>query len=161
MKKEQTMLSRNEIANTVAVVSDEIVLLSCVFAADGKGTRYTYKALKSLADTLYRGDAVIVSKSGGVGFNVCRVCDIDIDVDLETSIEYHWAFAKVDEEAYAQIIDKEQTLIDDLQRVQRRKMKVDMLNALGENADDCLSLIDGTSFKVIENTNENEEKGTE
>jgi hypothetical protein len=106
------------------------------FQSSAHGKQYTYKCLKTLAETLKVGDRVLVDTSASNVPNwavgVCEVLAIDpeMDINLEADFEYKYAFAKVDESELSRLKAREVAIVEKINRGRQESIKQKMLKEL-------------------------------
>lgn len=87
--------------NNIAIIMQEnIVTVRCIFENDEEARTYTFLCNGDLANTLGRGDAVVVKDVGGESYKVVYVDEVDTecDIDLSASYKYKWIVSIIKEE---------------------------------------------------------------
>lgn len=107
------------------------------FQSSAHGKQYTYKCLKTLAETLKVGDRVLVDTSASNVPNwavgVCEVLAIDpeMDINLEADFEYKYAFAKVDESELSRLKEREVRIVEKINAGRKAAIRQKMLEDSG------------------------------
>lgn len=105
------------------------------FQTSAQGKQYTYKCLKSLAETLKVGDRVLVDAVGLTGQQVGVVevlaIDPEMDIDIEADYEYKYAFAKVDESELSRLKEREVRIVEKINAGRKAAIREKMLQDNG------------------------------
>jgi hypothetical protein len=122
---------------------------------------YTFKCLKTLAQTLSVGDRVLVDSAYNKpdhSIAVVIVTEIhpEMDIDLETDLEYKYCFAKVDESELSRLKAREVTIVEKINRGRQESIKQKMLQEL----DLPMSLIESIASDITPEDKAKDKAGT-
>lgn len=120
--------------NLAAFVSDEITTVG-VLLNGVTGKVYDFKCTKELANTLQVGNQVIVDTINGTMLGVVHRIDEENQIELNSSRNYKWCFAKVDVAKLEELKALEAEIVKKLKDKQRAKYKKEVLDALGIDKD--------------------------
>jgi hypothetical protein len=111
----------------VLLVSDEVKLIGCQFTHQYRRDEriYTFKC----AFEVEVGDFVIVDTVNGYG--VCRVVDADVAPNMNDTINYKWAFDKVDETRLKSLKEQEDVAIKHIRTAELQKQRKELARELG------------------------------
>ena len=91
---------------------------------------------KTMDATLRVGDIIAVQASTRHGITVCRVTEVDVEIDLDTPTEIKWVISRINTEAFMAVLSMEAEAIKAVQRsekqARREKIKKQII---GDNAD--------------------------
>lgn len=130
---------------TAAAIVDESTTTIEVALSNRDGVvpeRYTFLCKQELALTLDEDDLVLVQASNGTGVKVAVVAAVHTEpnVELNSDINYKWAFQKVDTTKLDNLVavhDKLHQMLKDRQRVTTRQS---VMASLGITPEDLLAL---------------------
>lgn len=153
------MKSKQFLRNMVAMVSENYSTIQCSFnvtqnsspgvypvpkTGNNDGKLYTFKVTKEFVKTLSVGDWVVTETTQpSVAFNVARVVRINSVVEFESpeTMKYVWAFSRVPVELLEKILVTEDDIVEELDRTQRRRASIAMIEQLGINEEERKMLI--------------------
>lgn len=78
---------------------------------------------KTLDDTIKKDDNVIVPTDTRQGMTVCKVKEVDIEVDPDLGTQVNWIVGKVDKDRYDSILKQEDVAIQKLKSAEIRKKR--------------------------------------
>ena len=104
-------------SSAVFLINKNVRAIKCTYdAKDKSGTEPQGYTFKTLDGTIAPDDLVVVPTDTRHGFTVVKVSEVDIDVDLDSTIQLKWIVSKVDKVAY------EKTLADEAQAIKVIRM---------------------------------------
>lgn len=81
-------------------------------------------------DTMKPGDFVVVPTDTRWQMTVCRVEFVDVEVDLESTVQVGWIIGNVDRAAYEEILRQETNAIATIKSAEKRKKQEELVAAL-------------------------------
>lgn len=118
--------------NTVAsLVREDLTTISACFKGD-INREYIFKCTKGLAETLVKGDRVLVRNQGS-GTTTVTVAAVHDEPQLDVSFEggYKWAFQKIDIDTCIQLEQLDLAIENKLREQQRMSARQQVLMSLG------------------------------
>lgn len=104
-------------SSAVFLINKNVRAIKCTYdAKDKSGTEPQGYTFKTLDGSIAPDDLVVVPTDTRHGFTVVKVSEVDIDVDLDSTIQLKWIVSKVDKVAY------EKTLTDEAQAIKVIRM---------------------------------------
>lgn len=94
------------------------------------GERVVPELFKTLDQNIKVDDMVVVQTASRHGMTVCKVTEVDVDFDLESTAEVRWIIDTVKTEQHASYLTKEQEAISAIKKAQLRQKRDDLRNAL-------------------------------
>lgn len=85
---------------------------------------------KTMIQDLVVGDYVVVQTSERHGLSVCRVTEIDVEVDLGDRTPVMWAFGRVDTTNCIGIINEENLMLERIASAEKRREKEKLRSAM-------------------------------
>ncbi|MDB4575381.1 hypothetical protein N9112_00295 [bacterium] len=130
--------------NTVASLVREDLVTATV-KHSGTAKEYTYKILKSLAETLENGDLVLVENSRGVTVGSLIQLHDEAVLDLETDYDYRWIFQRVDVEYAKELVVQDKLVAEHLKKKKVTSARAQVLASFGiDNGDEIQHLLSKT-----------------
>jgi hypothetical protein len=126
----------------VFLISDKVRMVKVAYETDAKGAPLEGKtySFKTFDDTIKLDDLVVVPTGTRVGFTVVRVIDVDVQDDLDFSLDdgvaYKWIAGKFNRTLYDEGVAKEKTLLDAVANAEKNKKREELRKALLENVSD-------------------------
>lgn len=110
----------------------------CMVNKNVRGVRVNYDGstakeytFKTFDDTLKEDDLVLVPTDTRHGYTVCKVVEVNVDLDQESDIKYKWVVGKVDLTAFNEIIKQEEQVIAAVKEAIIAKKRDDLAQAFG------------------------------
>lgn len=122
------MKSSKQLRNMLAAVSENVVGINCRFDTGDFAKTYTFKATKALAESLDKGDPVVVNSQDDIKI-VYFVSTEEFDPD--ENVDYKWAFQKVDATILQDLLAKETEAVKKLRIAQKTAKRKQVFDALG------------------------------
>lgn len=88
------------------------------------------KTFKTLDTNIKVDDFVVVPTHTRHKMTVCKVVEVDVDVDFDSNEEVKWVVASVDKTQHDQIVKQEEVAIKKIRSAEVNKKKMDLLNAM-------------------------------
>jgi hypothetical protein len=98
---------------------------------DGKGVQ-PFTIFKTMDPSIKREDRVVVPTSTRHSFTVCRVEEVDPEVDFESGTQLNWVVGKVDLHAYEAIIFEEGKMIDTMKAAEKQAKREEIKSKVQE-----------------------------
>lgn len=126
---------------TAAAIVDETTTSISVEIHSRQGVKpeaYTYLCTQELTIGLEPGDLVLVDSAGGLGVKVAKVVEVHTEpqVDLNSDIEYRWAFQQVAQHTVNDLKERHNRIHDLLKEKQRFSTRQSVMANLGMTQDD-------------------------
>lgn len=128
----------NNINNTlvVSLFEEKVQFIRVKFNSDDSSS-WTYKTLRP---DIRIGDLVIVPAKNNISgessnpeeYKLVTVTEINVDIDIYSSVQYKWIVSTVDLAEYRSILARELQLITEINQLKRRKQKSELLNQIRE-----------------------------
>jgi hypothetical protein len=110
----------------VFLINEDVRLIRVSYDKDDvpalNGEKRTYQ-FKTLDKSLKVDDLVIVETGTRHGLTVCKVTEVDLDVDFNDGISLKWAFHRVDTELVESIRAKEAEAITAAKRAELKRQR--------------------------------------
>lgn len=110
----------------------------CIANPNVQGVRVNYDGatnkaytFKTFDNTLEKGDLVLVPTETRHGYTVCKIEEINVDLDQESDIQYKWVVGKVDLTNYEDIIKQEELVISAFKEAVIAKKRSELAEAFG------------------------------
>jgi hypothetical protein len=132
-QKGPTAMSRQSTNPSIAVflINKDVRGILCSYEQDasGKPTGTLY-LFKTFDQTLKKGDYVVVPTATRHGMTVCRVEEVDVEPDFDSSIDYKWVVDKVDRALYEHTLQQEADAISQIKKAEKRAARDELRKKL-------------------------------
>lgn len=88
------------------------------------------RVLKTLDQTIKKDDYVVVPTGTRHGMTVCKVKEVDINLDLDSPVQIEWAIGKVDKDAFDKLVAEEAVAVDTIKSAETRQKRDALRQAL-------------------------------
>ena len=85
---------------------------------------------KTFDTTLAKGDYVLVPTDTRWNMTVCRVEEINVEIDLETTAQIGWLIGRAERGAYDTVVSEEETAINAIKSAEKRRKQDELVKAL-------------------------------
>ena len=130
-------------SKAIFLINDDVIAVRCSYApAAGttvpvpldKEPKFNrpeeWTTFKTFNKDLKVGDYVVVPSGTRWGVTVCRVAEVDIDLDLETGEDVGWIIGRVSLEDYKRLQAQEEQAIAAIKSAQKRKKREELKEAM-------------------------------
>lgn len=94
------------------------------------------QVFKTFDTTLAKGDFVIVPTDTRWNMTVCRVEEVGVEVDLESSSQIGWLISRADRGDYDVVVSEEEAAIAAIKSAEKRRKQEDLIaSLLADNPD--------------------------
>lgn len=108
--------------------------------ANGKPLAQHVKIFKTLDKDIKPGDHVVVPTDTRHNLTCCRVEEVDVDIDFDSTTEVKWIVQRVDGEGFKRLQDQENEAIRTIRSAEVRRKRDDLAAAL---------MIDNPDLKML------------
>ncbi len=133
-------------STVICLVSPDVRGISCCyeFESDGETPKkiYTYKSLDT---TIVKDDLVVVPTNTRMGFTVVKVIECDVEIEIESSIEYKWIAGRFDKTVYDELLRQEDMAISRIKKAKKTRARRELKETILEDVDES----DLTSLPVF------------
>lgn len=88
------------------------------------------QVFKTFDRSLMKGDFVIVPTDTRWSMTVCRVEEVDVEVDLESSAQVGWLISRADRGDYDTVVSEEETAISAIKSAEKRRKQEELIASL-------------------------------
>lgn len=154
IKRKKTM----NYSTAVMLINTNIRAIKVSYEVDHNNKAKQTYLYKTLDSTIGVNDYVVVPTTTRHKMTVCRVEEVDAEVDFEDDIEIKWVVAKTNKEEYNNILIEEQKWIEALKasekRRKREELKKGLMDMYADDGVDKLAIANMSNTKVIDNKSE-------
>lgn len=109
-------------------------------------TLYTFKSLNK---DIQVGDLVVVPTGTRHGYTVVKVVEVDVEVDIESTIQLLWIVSRLDLAANDAVLGEEKKWIADLKQAEARKKREEIKASMQETYDDAEGGLDASLIATM------------
>jgi hypothetical protein len=110
----------------IFLINDHARALLATYEVDAEGRPAPRTIFKTLDPYIKVGDFVIVPTDTRHLMTVCKVVEVDHDLDMDTQSDIKWIISKVDTTAYEQIRAQEAVAIATVKSAEKAKKRADL-----------------------------------
>lgn len=122
----------------VFLINKNVRAILATYEADEKSPREMFKTLDP---ELAVGDLIIVPTITRHGMTVCKVVEVDVEVDFDATVQVKWVVGKVEKTAYEQTISQEGVAIQTIKSAEARKKREELrASILADSVEDIKAL---------------------
>ena len=88
------------------------------------------ETFKTLDPTIKVNDFVIVQTTTRHNMTVCKITEVDVDIDFDSSKQISWVIDKIERFTYERLFEQEAQAIQAIKSAELRKKREDLKNAL-------------------------------
>lgn len=114
-------------STAVFLINKHVRAVLCTYEAEDTAKRTLFKTLN---ETIETGDYVIVSTDTRHKMTVCKVVDIDVDVDFDSTTPVTWIVGKIDLAPHAEMLRQEDAALKVIKSAELRKKRDDLRQAM-------------------------------
>lgn len=107
----------------VFLINDQVRLIRVSYDNQVTGEKPSVYLFKTLDQTVAVDDFVVVETGTRHGLTVCKVIEVDLDVDFDDGISLKWAFQRVDSALIEKIRAQEAEAITAAKRAELRRQR--------------------------------------
>lgn len=131
----------------VFLINDQVRAISATYESEANAKREIFKTFDK---TIKVDDMVIVPTDTRHKMTVCKVVEVDVDFDMDTTSTVRWIIGRVDMEGFKKTLEQEAVAIEAIKSAELRKKREDLRkNLLADHAASLASL-DIAQMKTIE-----------
>lgn len=132
------------------VAPERVRAVKCSYEIDADGKPIKLYIFKTTMQDLAKGDIVVVPTETRVGFTCCRVEELDVELDLDTTVQFKWLVGRVDRGEYDKVLAMERSMIDKIKRSEVRKRRAEIADAIFKDNEALRAELQGDTAKVLE-----------
>lgn len=117
-------------STAVFLINKNVRAIAAIYEAEAFAKSMPRTIFKTLDASLIPGDHVIVPTGTRHGMTICKVMEVDVDVDFDSTTPMAWVIGKVDDAPYKLILSQEATAIDKIKSAELRQKRADLRTAL-------------------------------
>ena len=107
----------------VFLINKYVRAVGCTYEAEATAEKTVFKTLD---DTIAVDDYVIVPTTTRHKMTVCKVVEVDIDIDFDSAKPCQWIIGKIDDTRYKETLVQEDTAIKAIKSAELRKKRDDL-----------------------------------
>jgi uncharacterized protein YsxB (DUF464 family) len=125
------MNEKSKYRNIVAIINGSIVTVKISFVEDVGGKLYTYKCEKGLANTLSKGDTVVVESRSGLIVGYVNCVDEEVDIEPESEMNHKYIVQKVDTSTVERLKKIEELNVETMIKNHRSAIRKQFVQSVG------------------------------
>ena len=134
-------------SRAIFLISDEVRAVTVSYEARENGEFRATKLCKTFDDSIKVDDYVVVPTDTRHKMTVCQVAEVDVDPDLDSSVDCDWIVGVIDRADYVDIKRQEADAIDKIKIAERRRRRDELRKSLMEGHEDAVKALPIYSVK--------------
>lgn len=111
----------------VFLINKNVRCIAATYEAGDTAPRCLFKTLRT---DLAIGDLIMVPTNTRHNFTVCKVVEIDCDVDFDSTTPMFWVAGKLDKQEHDKLVAQEQAAITAIKSAEMRKKRESLRDAM-------------------------------
>lgn len=124
-------------STAIFLINDEVQMVACSYELDHNEEPNKLYNFKSFDKTLKVGDFVIVPTDTRHNLTVVRVEELDVEPNLETSVQFKWIVGKVDLEDHEALLAQEDNAVAQIKRAEKQRRRRELRESMLADMDDA------------------------
>lgn len=144
-------------STAVFLVNDNVRGIYATYELDGfKDGRHTPGAtadkilFKTFDQSIEKGNLIIVPTKTRHGFTICKVIEVDVEVDVETPVHIDWVAGVFDPEQHNRILKQESTMLDAIKSAEKNRKRKELRESLLADAETKLLALPIAKVKDVD-----------
>lgn len=121
-------------STAVFIIKDDVRAIKVTYEKDTDKNKpvpaYLYKTFDK---TIQVDDYVVVPTRTRHGMTVCRVSEVDVQLDLDSDVEVKWVIDRVDSVTYGEVLHWEEKAMEKIKSAQAHKKRKDLIDAMKDS----------------------------
>jgi cupin superfamily acireductone dioxygenase involved in methionine salvage len=134
-------------STAIFLVNDDVRAVGVTYEPGDPNEKTKDYSFKTFEKSLAVGDYVVVPTGTRHGMTVCRVKEINVNIDLNSTIEFKWIVGRVDKSEYDRIIELEKKVIDAVKVADFETKRDELRRAMTNTRMNALRHLELTSIK--------------
>jgi hypothetical protein len=121
-------------STAIFLINPKVRAIAATYEADDKVAPRTI--FKTFDQTLTVNDYIIVPTNTRHNMTVCKVVEVDIDADLESSVPMLWVIGTIDKAAYDDVLSQESRAIDLMKAAEKTHAREELRKKMMAHVDE-------------------------
>lgn len=117
-------------STAVFLINKETRAVACIYELDSDAKPAPRTIFKTLDPDISVGDFVIVPTGTRHGMTVCKVVEVDVEIDFDSPTLMNWIVGVIDRAPYEKLLRIEQDAITKIKSAEARKKREELAAAL-------------------------------
>lgn len=117
-------------STAIFLINDDVQMVACSYELDHNDEPKKLYNFKSFDKTLEVGDMVIVPTDTRHNLTVVRVEELDVEPNLEATLEYKWIVGRVNLEDHEALIAQENDAIAQIKRAEKQRRRRELRESM-------------------------------
>ena len=128
-------------STAVFLINDQVRAIACTYEENGPTTIF-----KTLNPDIQVDDLVIVPTSTRHMMTVCKVTEVDIDIDYDSPTQMSWIVDTVDTSGFDLVLGQEAQAIEAVKSAEKRRRKDELRAAVFKDQEESMKSLAITSL---------------
>lgn len=123
---------------TVFLINSNVRAVKCTYEATDNAGQTVFKTLDK---SIRKNDLVVVPTDTRHKMTVCKVVEVDVDVDFDNPTCVQWIVSKIDQTTYDTVLAQEAEAVTTIKSAERTKKRNELSAALLADSADALKAL--------------------
>jgi predicted Mrr-cat superfamily restriction endonuclease len=124
-------------STAVFLVNDKVRAIAVTYEADGYdadgrptskvAARYTFKTFDQ---SIKKGDLVIVPTNTRHKFTICKVVEVDLEIDFDADAELKWIAGVFEQDGYQRTLEQEAVMLEAIKSAEKNRKREELRKSL-------------------------------
>lgn len=117
-------------STAVFLINNKVRAVKCTYEAEANAPKTLFKTFD---ETIKVDDFVIVPTNTRHKMTICKVVEVDVDVDFDSSTQVEWVVGTVERANYEEMLAQEAAAIQAIKAAELRKKREDLRDSMLKN----------------------------
>lgn len=145
-------------STAVFLVNDKVRAISATYLRDGfddqgrpaPGSKAQQTTFKTFDQAIKKDDLIIVPTKTRHGFTVCKVVDVDLEIDLETNISIDWVAGVFEDSEHKRMLAMEEKMVETIRSAEKNRKREELRKSLMADSETKLLALPIAKVKDVE-----------
>lgn len=139
-------------STAIFLISDDVRAVKATYEKwkDHEEDKKHSYIFKTLEQGLKVGDYVVVETDTRHGMTICKISEIDVEPDYDSSYDLKWVVAKVNKEAHDKLLEQEKTAIERVKKAEKTRKRKELRANMMEDAEEDIKKLELYTHKEEE-----------
>jgi len=120
----------------IFLINDKVRAVSAIYEAETPHSKPAPRTLfKTFDQDIKKDDLILVPTNTRHNITVCKVVEVDVEVDLESLTPIEWVIGTVDKTDYINLAEMEKAAIDTIKSAEKNRRREELRKSLMANAE--------------------------
>jgi predicted Mrr-cat superfamily restriction endonuclease len=114
-------------STAVFLINDSVRAIACTYESADNSPRTIFKTFDQ---SIKKDDFVLVPTETRHKMTVCKVVEVDVEPDIETTQQMNWIIGPVERDDYERTLEQEKAAIDTMKQAEKNRRRDELRKSL-------------------------------